>query len=82
MPEVDVVRLVLVRHQHQRQSVDELHAVQGVDTHVHQDTVKNRHGNILQYWCKFHGETSEQEYANTGHTLLPENGKIFWLFLI
>ena len=48
MSEVDVVRLVFAGHQHQCQSVDELHAIQGVDTHVHQDTVQHRHWNILQ----------------------------------
>ena len=75
MSEVDVVRLVLARHEHQCQPINELHAIQGVDTHVHQNTIQDRHGDILQYRCKFYREASKQENTNTGHTLLSEKPK-------
>ena len=53
MSEVKIVWLVLAGHEHQEQPVDELHPIEGVDPHVHKDTIQDRHGGELQDWSKF-----------------------------
>ena len=53
MSEVKIVWLVLAGHEHQEQPVNELHPIEGVDTHVHEDTVQDRHGDELENWSKF-----------------------------
>ena len=38
MPEVDVVGLMLGGHEDEENPVNELHSLQSVDTHIHQNT--------------------------------------------
>ena len=47
MSQVKVVRLVLAGHEHQEQSVNELHPIEGVDPHIHEDTIQHRHRDEL-----------------------------------
>ena len=71
--EVEVVGLVLGRHQHQEQPVDELHPVQGVDAHVHEDAVQDGHGDELEDGGELDGESGEDEDTGAGDPLLPDS---------
>ena len=57
MSEIHVVRLVLSGHQHQGDSIDELHPVQGVDPHIHEDPVQHWHRDELEYRRQFYGQS-------------------------
>ena len=71
MSQVEIVRLVLPRHEDKEKPVNELHPIQGVDPHVHEDTVQDRHGDELENRSELHREPSKQEDADTAHSLLP-----------
>ena len=43
-----MVGLVFGWHEENETPVDELHPTQGGESHVHQDTVENRHRNVLK----------------------------------
>ena len=72
MSEVDVVRLVFAWHQHQSHPVNELHPIEGVDPHIHKDTIQHRHGNELEDWSKLDRQSSQKEDTDTSHSLLSE----------
>ena len=69
--QVEVVRLVLHRHQHQEHAVYELHPLQRVDAHVHEDPVQDRHGDVEQDGRQLHRQPRQQEHADPRHPLLP-----------
>ena len=75
--EVEIVGLVLGWHQHQEQSVYELHPVQGVDAHVHEDAVQDGHGDELEDGGKLDGEPGEEEDTDAGDSLLPDPLKLW-----
>ena len=71
--EVQIVGLVLGWHQHQEQPVYELHPVQGVDAHVHQDAVQDGHGDELEDGGELDGEPGEDEDTGPGDSLLSDS---------
>ena len=76
MSEVHVVRLVLGRHQDQEDSVNELHASESVDPHVHQDPVQDRHGDVEQDGSKFDRESSQEEDTDPCDSLFSDSFKL------
>lgn len=46
--QVNVVRLMLLRHEEESDSVHELHAPEGCHAHVHEHAVQHRHWNVLK----------------------------------
>ena len=70
--EVEVIRLVLDRHEHQEHPVNELHPLERVDPHVHQDPVQDRHGDELEDGGELDREPGEEEYTDAGDPLLPD----------
>ena len=74
--EVEVVGLVLGWHQHQEQPVDELHPVQGVDAHVHEDAVQDGHGDELEDGGELDREPSEEEHTDASDPLLPDQWEL------
>ena len=69
--EVEVVRLVLDRHEHEEHPVNELHPLERVDPHVHQDPIEDGHGYKLEDGGELDREPGEEEHKDAGHTLLP-----------
>ena len=48
MSQIKVIWLVLSWHEDQEEPVNELHPIEGVDPHVHEDSVQHRHRDELE----------------------------------
>ena len=70
--QVHRVGLVLRGHEEQETPVYELHPVQGVHAHVHEDAVQDGHGDELEDGGELDGEPGEEEDTDAGDSLLPD----------
>ena len=70
--QVHRVGLVLRGHEEQETPVYELHPVQGVDAHVHEDAVQDGHGDELEDGGELDREPGEEEHTDAGDPLLPD----------
>ena len=59
-------------HKYQEHPINELHPFEGVDPHVHQDPVQDRHGNELEDGGELDREPGEEEHTDAGDSLLPD----------
>ena len=59
MSEVEIVRLVFPGHEDKEETVNKLHSIQGVDPHVHENTVQDWHWDELEDGCQLDRQTSE-----------------------
>ena len=79
MSQVHGVWLMLGRHEEQQTPINELHSSERVDTHEHEDTIEDRHGDELEDGRKFDGETSEDEDTGPSDSLLSHSHE-HWSF--
>ena len=70
LAEIRIVWLILLGHKEKKEPVKELQSIQRVDPHVEEDTIEDRHRDLLQNWRKERRETDKDEDGDVGDSLL------------
>ena len=70
LAEESVIRLVLGRHEHDQDPVEELEAFERADTHVEEHSEQHRHGDHSQQGRHQHGQADRSEDEHVRHTVL------------
>ena len=71
-----VIGLILDRHEHNENAIEELQPLQGAESHVEEHPEQNGHRNVGEQRSQQNRTANHEENQNVGDTLLPDTQEL------